>query len=400
LLALFVLLIANLSFWYYAWAFMTDNLGDFHKSTDLADLDGDGDLDVVLHNVRQEAESTAFAVTTLWFNQGEGRFVAQDLGQGTHGAGWDVVAGDVDRDGDADLLRFMGYELRLLSGQALGGRGDAGEFKLGYHIAGPARAFQYGSVLLGDLNRDEWPDGVVVGCCGRRFTLDPEDNLPSVSGVWLNRWRDGSGPGSMSDLAALDGLGIGDAALGDLDGDGDLDIFAAVLAPGEAAADRVILNDGTGHFADSGQRLGEGANTAVALGDLDGDGDLDALVGNEDGAMVWVNQGGAQGGEAGRFARAAQRITGDASQAIFLADLDQDGDRDALVAGYRRAAIWWNEGDGSLERSRQSFRYSKRHGLAVSDFNGDGRLDVFAAAYERHYRIWFNQGDGRFQRAS
>ena len=55
-------------FSYYIWLVMTDNLGTFHHVSDLADLDGDGDMDVVMHNVRTESEFTAFAVTMLWFN--------------------------------------------------------------------------------------------------------------------------------------------------------------------------------------------------------------------------------------------------------------------------------------------------------------------------------------------
>jgi hypothetical protein len=191
------------------------------------------------------------------------------------------------------------------------------------------------------------------------------------------------------------------AALGDVDGDGDVDLFAAVIAPerGRNAdpSDRVLLNDGTGNFTDSGQRLGETDSTAVALGDLDGDGDLDALVGTARGATVWINRGGAQGGQAGTFALAEQEVSGGQTGAIFLSDLDRDGDLDLLIAGHRQAAMWWNDGQAALSRSNQRFRYSKRHGLAVGDFNGDGWPDVLAAEYSSNCRVWFNQGDGTFR---
>ena len=65
-------------------------------------------------------------------------------------------------------------------------------------------------------------------------------------------------------------------ALGDLDLDGDVDAF---VANGDTGADLVWLGDGDGRFRDSGQRLGNGNGRSVALGDLDGDGDLDAYVG-------------------------------------------------------------------------------------------------------------------------
>ena len=65
--------------------------------------------------------------------------------------------------------------------------------------------------------------------------------------------------------------------LGDLDGDGDLDAFVANMG-----VNKVWLNDGAGTFSDSGQSLGssESTSTAIALGDLNGDGRMDAFVGN------------------------------------------------------------------------------------------------------------------------
>lgn len=377
---------------------MTDSLGTFHATTAVADLDGDGDLDVLLHNVRQEAEFTAFSVATLWLNEGEGQFTARQVEQDTYGGGWASAAGDVDLDGDNDIALFIGYQLRLLLNQGGTQGGQTGVFRFQHTIAGPERNGQYGSVILGDLNNDGQLDGVVAGCCGRLFTVDPNDAAPNVSGVWLNSSQ--SIGGQMSTLSALEGLAVQDAALGDLDGDGDLDLFAAVIAPSEGQnrnpADRVLFNDGTGHFLDSMQRLGENDSTAVALGDLDGDGDLDALVGHPSGALVCINQGGGQGGQAGTFVTALPVLDSGPIQALFLADLDGDGDLDALLGERRRATIWWNDGLALFTKSRQHFSYSKRHGLAVGDFNGDGRPDVFAAAYDDKYQVWFNQGDGTF----
>jgi hypothetical protein len=162
-------------------------------------------------------------------------------------------------------------------------------------------------------------------------------------------------------------------------------------------ADRVLFNDNSGNFVDSGQRLGDTDSTAVSLGDLDNDGDLDALVGTEKEALVWINQGRSQGGQEGTFAPAGQEISGSKIRAVFLSDLDGDGDPDAIIAGIRQAVIWWNDGQGAFTRSGQRFNYSKRHGLAIGDFNSDSWPDIFVAEYAKDYRIWFNQGDGTFR---
>jgi len=76
-------------------------------------------------------------------------------------------------------------------------------------------------------------------------------------------------------------------ALGDLDGDGDLDAFVANYGQ----ANKVWVNNGDGNFT-AGQGLGSAYSYGVALGDLDGDGDLDAFVTNYGGGQankVWLN---------------------------------------------------------------------------------------------------------------
>jgi len=370
----------------------------------LADLDGDGDMDVVMHNVRTESEFTAFGGPSLWINRGGGQFVSRRLGDAQwgvgQGGGWASAAGDVDLDGGVDLLVFDGVRLRVL----LNPREKPGEFGRARLLNNVGGDGQYGSIALGDLNDDGRVDGIIAGCCGRQFTLSPDVNIPNVSWVWINALGASANLSPRTSvISALDGLAIRAIALGDLDGDDDLDIFAAVIVPSQDRntdpSDQVLFNDSSGNFTDSGQRLGRTDSTSVALGDLDGDGDLDALVGTEREAMVWINQGRFQGGQEGFFALAGQKIFGSQIRAVFLSDLDGDGDQDALVAGIRQGDIWWNDGLGTFTRSDQRFRYSKRDGLAIGDFNGDGQPDIFVAEYYKDYRVWFNQGNGSFKTA-
>jgi len=78
-----------------------------------------------------------------------------------------------------------------------------------------------------------------------------------------------------------------DLAVGDLDLDGDLDVFVSNMnLPNE-----VWLNDGNGHFSDSGLRLIGNNSAKPTLGDLDNDGDLDVFVGSlMNKPQIWFNQ--------------------------------------------------------------------------------------------------------------
>jgi hypothetical protein len=213
-----------------------------------------------------------------------------------------------------------------------------------------------------------------------------------ASQVWLND-GDGRFVNSGQNLGSAGGWDVG---LGDLDGDGDLDAFVA-----NARADTVWLNDGDGIFGDTGQRLGTTYTAAVGLGDLDGDGDLDALtVGWGEPGRVWSNDG------TGVFSDSGQTLTPSHIHihGMALGDVDGDGDLDAFMAGDPNQ-IWLNDGGaqggtlGTFSDSGQSLHSQAGDTIAFGDLDGDDDIDIFLAVGDwsgSDDKVWLNDGDGHF----
>lgn len=379
----------------------SETKGPFYNSTSSIDLDGDGDLDIVVFTLREETEVTQWGGVALYFNEGEGqfRYVQPDLPPELFISG---DSGDLDNDGENDILLLNPDGLMLLRNRG-GERTDVtGEFWIVQKIKPDFATGTPGLIKLADLNGDGLLDAFVGGCCG--MLLVPmegrESYLPPVSWLWIQ--GDPNRPDVIQQLHSLHDVHIRDAAIGDLNGDGLADLWAAVQKPRHGSAgellDRVLLNDGKGSLTDSRLRIHTGGSSAVALGDVDGDDDLDALVGTLTGGQLWINQGGAQGGQAGVFQRAEQSLAGGLVKYLFLEDLDGDGDLDLIVGEAELARPWWNDGQGGFKPGDQRLNFSERQALGVGDFNGDGALDIFAGGSENTYRLWWNDGQGGLKR--
>jgi hypothetical protein len=72
-IALLLLPLAGMAYIFYI-SSCIDGCGPYHNRASVADLDGDGDLDVVLSNLRHESDTIVWAGATLWINQGGGKF--------------------------------------------------------------------------------------------------------------------------------------------------------------------------------------------------------------------------------------------------------------------------------------------------------------------------------------
>jgi len=414
----------------------TESKGPFKNRTQVVDLEGDGDYDVLVSHTRWEGVDISWAGVGRLINQGNGKFAVargpwvDDIG------GFAAGAGDFDQDGDADVF-IQDFGIRLMVNQggleggvpntfrSLGGINAPPAYNQGYRDMG-------GTIVTGDLNGDGRSDAFVAGCC---YGLNPRKpgyefpNAPSVSWVWINDGRvKNLQTGHILPMGFLDGKPIRQAALGDLDGDGDLDVFASVGKPTMGTIDSpgnlILINDGTGRLAAFEQSLGDMDSTSVTLGDVNGDGRLDALVGTNTGANLWMNQSqpAASGGplfiptnqsfEAVQtakeklqawFSAAAGGLFGlylpygsTRTHSVFLEDLDGDGDLDALIGRLWWAEIWRNDGGGEFSRSDVRFEYPEDTGVAVADFDGDGDQDIFAAGNGEGYQVWKNDGQGVF----
>jgi hypothetical protein len=403
-------------------------------SVSLSDVDGDGDLDAVVGNGPSYSDygprnaDGSSTPNAIWLNDGAGHFT--DSGQwlvGNHKTDWDrthaVALGDLDGDGDTDVVFGNAiYSPNTVGVNTLAHAGDdlwspntvwlsdgAGQFALhGEYRMEPNGEFDYGvreAVALGDLDLDGDLDAYVANCCrtergvvGAGSEITPVGHSNAYNTVWLN-----DGTGRFTDSGQrLGNWATGAVALGDLDGDGDLDAFEVNLGGRSesihsVADDMVWLNDGTGHFSDSEQRLGHSDGSAVALGDLDGDGDLDAFVGNAHlgrADEVWLNDGG------GNFADSKQRLGDANTRIVVLDDVDGDGDLDAFVGNEGFGQTWMNDGSGRFTDSGQRFNWSSQYAVNLADVDSDGDKDVFAIRFDGDVLVWQNNGTGRFGRGN
>jgi hypothetical protein len=317
----------------------------------LGDVDGDGRLDLATGGYDGQ--------TVIYINDGSGNpydTIAHDFCP--HSG--DTVAlamGDVDKDGDLDLIIGNYAGMNVVCRNIGGGHFDA------FGLVGTGSDLTM-AMELGDVDGDGDLD-LAVG------------NYTEQDVVYLN-----DGDGTFDTISHTVGppsgtTGTEALALGDVDGDGDLD-----LAVGKTFGQQnlVYLNDGDGSFDTISHTFGTGSDWtyALAMGDLNGDGYLDLAVGN-------IQTGSEQnavytGNGDGTFANIPTPFgTGtDNTYALAMGDVDGDGDLDLAVGKGGQNAVYFNDGDGTFDTISRTFGTGSdnTHVLALGDVDGDGSLDM------------------------
>jgi hypothetical protein len=180
----------------------------------------------------------------------------------------------------------------------------------------------------------------------------------------------------------------------DADGDGDLDIAVAV----EFGANRLLINDGTGHFTDGADQFPPhppGDHEDVAAADYDLDGVLDLVFYGEDDriAAYFLRTGG-------RYIAATDRLPSRAiANAVVAVDIDNDGDADLVVGNNGPDVVLINDGGGNLtdESDRLPASTDVTQDIATGDVNADGTIDLLFGNEDGN-ALYFNDGLGGFHR--
>ena len=334
----------------------------------IEDLDGDSDLDMATTNNASDDIS-------IRINNGDATFDIRDsypIGSQPLG----VAAADINGDDYCDLVS---PSLDDDSVHLTYNNGD-GTFTPGPVISvGDGASF----VALDDLDGDG------------DFDIAVANGFDSTIEILLN---DGSGSFVNDASYAVDSAPVG-IVVGDFDSDMDLDIATANVSGSSAS---VLLNQGDGTFAASVSYPTDNAAQCVAAGDLDGDMDLDLAVANSvntgDGSVsILLNNGD------GSFAPAVNYAAGSGPQSVALGDVDGDKDLDVVVgddnSGFIFSRVWvlTNNGDATLAAGISYNVGEDCMGVALGDLDGDQDLDIATANRDDdNISVLLNNGGGLF----
>jgi hypothetical protein len=337
------------------------------QSVAVGDLDKDGDLDIV--------SGGADYKVNIWQNDGTpftGTWAKQEVGSHTDYVR-SVAVGDLDRDDDLDIVSG-GWDDKVYVWQNDGTPflGTWPQQEVGSH-----EHFVF-SVAVGDLDGDGDLD-IASGGADYKVYAWRNDSTP-FNGTWAN--QEVGGDKSMVSVA-----------VGDLDGDGDLDLVSG----GYESEVNAWQNDGTpfsGTWA--GQEVGNHTDyvASVAVGDLDGDGDLDIASGGADYKVnAWQNDGAPF---SGTWIQQEVGSHTDYAQSVAVGDLDGDGDLDLVSGTLYKVNAWQNDStpfdDAWTQQEVGSHTTDWVYSVAVGDLEGDGDLDLVSGGGNTKVNAWQNQG--------
>jgi len=383
--------------------FPNPNPKDYTHQVTLGDVDGDGDLDIVFANANAYEKPAVDATvhqSRLYINDGKGVFTDETAARLDLEPGWyrDADLADLDADNDLDLILAgaFGFGPKLLINDGKGNFTD--------ETAGRAPAYDgwWGAATaVGDVDMDGDLDLYFTNAGTKMFgPPGGQDRL------WIN-----AGGGLFTDetvgrMPVLKTRATIQVRFCDIDNDTDLD----VVVTNRDIKSNLLLNDSSGHFSDGSFLLvPDGKHSyEIQAGDLTGDSLIDLLVANGHKSsstkeLLMINS--VDGASTG-FVDGTDLLMGAAGvnpkaddNETELFDVDADGDFDVIVAAISPGAerVLINDGNGFLTLQEGAFGAvsDATLDLEIGDLDGDGRADIVTAqgesgSYEN--RVYMNTG--------
>ncbi len=284
-----------------------------------------------------------------------------------------LTTADFNRDGFADLAS-VSYNGKL---NILLGKGD-GTFETSSIDIGPEPL----DVTVGDLNQDGKLDIVTVNS-------GELSGSPSVSVLF------GNGDGTFNErITKSVGSGASSVQVGDLDGDGRLDIVTGNEGTNTVS---ILINSGNKTFQDQ-STLTMGNAPIVSLADVNNDQILDLITSDADDETLSIRLGNGDGS----FQARSTLSVGAGAYSIQTGDLNGDGRIDVVTADAfdGTLSILLGNADGTFQARTTVAASTNIQKISLIDLTGDGILDILGAnGVDANVSLWTGTGSGGFRAA-
>jgi len=344
----------------------------------IVDLDNDGDLDIVFADGQGYSSQGTALKPRIYINNGSGVFTDETDARAPGVTGWfrGVEAGDVDGDGWVDLVLAQDFnkQPKLLMNTGSGNFVDASGARL------PAATLSSARAQFGDVDNDGDLDIILnhSGTVSRFGSGQPRIYLNNGSGFFSDVTATNYPAGNIAEQM--------DILFCDIDNDFDLDIFIGTRATSPNQS-RFWKNNGSGVFALQAGFPNDASSYSVDVGDIDGDGDLDAISvngGTNNAELLARNNNGLGSNWTNISSSITPNPTTDDNDSKFF-DYDNDGDLDLIIGSLGASErVYANNGSGVFTQPAGIIPSVSDATLdiKVADLTGDGRLDFVTAQGE------------------
>lgn len=287
-----------------------------------------------------------------------------------------VSIGDLNQDGNLDILLVKGRHWPLISRVLLGD--GKGHFPIAYNLCEtPYRSY---SGRLVDIDRDGDLDVVL------------SNDAPDPKVIYLN---DGKGHFRLGSTFGRPEWETRNASVADLNGDGQRDIIVANRTD-KSPANYICLNQGKGRFDADCVAFSHESATTITAADFNHDRLIDLAVPNRDGGQSYVYLVSRKA----IFSSLKRVPFGPPDAAIRMAEaVDLNGDRllDVVAIGERLGvAVYFGQKDGTFSAGMAIDNGKMTpYALAVGDLNHDGKIEIVVGNVEAPSTVYFNDGSGR-----
>jgi len=328
------------------------------QSVHAADVDGDGDIDLL--SASENTDEIAWHE-----NDGSQSFTKRVVSTDAFFA-QDVYAADVDGDGDMDLMSASVLKIAWYKND---GAADPSftEMIVSESVDGA------NSIFAADIDGD--------GDMDLMTAISFDDEI---------LWYENDGSESFTEhVVSTNADGAFDVFAIDVDGDGDMDLLSA-----SSEDDKIAWyeNDGSQNFTEHSVSTNANFPHTVFAADLDGDGDIDLMSASQnDDKIAWYKNDGLQ-----NFTEVVVSASGDRAISVYAADMDADGDLDIVSTFSGDDKITWYENDGAANPSFTEGIIGNSangaHSIFVADIDNDGDLDVIAGSENDDKIAWYENG--------